>query len=144
MALQTEEEQINDKLFNMIKNKCLPEIRREDSNYEKPRRIENPWKRVTWSKNLHEVHQVTSRQCQVSRSTSDPWPEENCLRPGTDVCWEEAWSNQFWKPSWSGQKLAEGSEEFSHVKFGHCKVSGNFTLQEKEVSLTKNQTKIGI
>ena len=80
---QTEETQINTELFNMIRNQDLLKVRREDTVTKQHRKNEKPQKRVTWSKNLFEVHTITYREYQETRLTQAIWPGDKCLRNWT-------------------------------------------------------------
>ena len=56
---ETEENQINIELFNIIRNQDLLKLRRENNITEQKRTIEKHQKRVTWSKNLFELRTIT-------------------------------------------------------------------------------------
>ena len=93
---QTEENQINIELCNMIRNKDLLKLRREDNITEQQRKIEKHQKRVTWSKNLFEVRTITCRDYQGQRMHQVIWPEENMDQ---EMC-----GRQMETYTWSGPK----------------------------------------
>jgi hypothetical protein len=105
---QTEENQINNEMFNMIRNQDLLKVRKEETIAKQHRKHEKPPKRVTWSKNLFEVHTITYGEYQETRLPHAIWPGENCLT----IC-----DRQTEQQTWSGKlitaRILEQSCKFS-------------------------------
>ena len=59
---QSEEDQISDELSNMMRNQKIVRLREEDLTSELPRKRQNLHKKLTWSENLVEVHNITDNQ----------------------------------------------------------------------------------
>ena len=61
---QSEEDQISDEWANMMRNQKIVRLREEDLTSDWPCKRQNIQKKVTWSENLVEVHNITENQAE--------------------------------------------------------------------------------